>query len=222
MAPITRPDIPAGEIAQRIGGAIKPAERLAWTADRLQQLRRVVQNAYLPNASGQRLLGVHNEVVIDAERRERTSTTTLMIEAKADDLRGWSISVDVQPGQTATPEAIFGIKLGRVIPVDEGAELCEFLFEPPLVRGEIRGARHRITYTNGPECTTTGYSLSRPSPLLLLTVRFEGEVPTRVVHTHRPDDTSEATVLAELKPAQLVELALSNPEKGLHTIDWEW
>lgn len=222
MTPTSRPENPATDLAQRIGDAIRPAVQKAWTSDRVQQLRRVIQNAHLPNASGQKLLTAHHEVVVDSQRVERSATTTLVIEATADDLRGWSISVDLEQ-QQVTAEAMLGCKLGRVIPVDEGAQVYEFLFDPPLQKGENRRTQHRLSFHGDAESTSMGYALSRPAQLLTLTVHFQGPLPKRIMHTVKPAQSeAEPKVEQELTVAPMVELVLSNPSPGLHALDWEW
>ncbi|MEL4358765.1 MULTISPECIES: hypothetical protein [unclassified Luteococcus] len=222
MTPTSRPEIPATELAQRIGDAIRPAVQKAWTSDRVQMLRRVIQGAHMPNASGQKLLTAHHEVLVDAKRAERTATTTLVIEATAEDVRGWSISVDLAQQQVHA-EALLGCTLGRVIPVDEGAQVYEFLFDPPLKKGDNRRTQHRLTFHGDAECTTMGYALSRPAQLLTLTVHFEGALPKRILHTVKPAQSeAEPVVERELEPARMVELVLANPAPGLHALDWEW
>ncbi|MEL4503448.1 hypothetical protein AAEX63_00745 [Luteococcus sp. H138] len=222
MTPTSRPENPSSDLAQRIGNAIRPAVQKAWTSDRVQMLRRVIQNAHLPNASGQKLLTAHHEVFVDAKRAERSATTTLVIEATADDLRGWSISVDLAQ-QQATAEARLGCKLGRVIPVDEGAQVYEFLFDPPLKKGDNRRTQHRLTFHGDSECTSMGYALSRPAQLLTLTVHFEGPLPRKIMHTVKPAQSdAEPTVERELTPGSIVELVISNPSPGMHALDWEW
>lgn len=221
MTPTSRPEIPATELAQRIGDAIRPAVQKAWTSDRVQMLRRVIQGAHMPNASGQKLLTAHHEVVV-ANRAERSATTTLVVEATAEDVRGWSISVDLAQQQVSA-EALLGCRLGRVIPVDEGAQVYEFLFEPPLAKGDNRRTQHRLTFTGDAECTTTGYSLSRPAQLLTLTVNFEGEQPKKVWQiTKGAQEDAETKVVQELTVAPMVEVVLSNPGPGLHALEWEW
>lgn len=223
MTPTSHPENPASDLAQRIGDVIRPAVARAWTSDRVQQLRRVIQNAHVPNASGQRLIAAHHEVVVGADHTERSATTTLVIEATADDLRGWSISLDLDEGQQVSAEALLGCTLGRVIPVDEGADVYEFLFDPPVEQGEKRRTRHRLNFQGGTACTTMGYSLSRPAQLLTLTVNFEGPLPTRVWHSVRPEQgQAKAKVQQELTVGRMVELVLSDPGAGRHTIDWEW
>ncbi|MGO4956874.1 hypothetical protein ACTQ49_06340 [Luteococcus sp. Sow4_B9] len=224
MTPTSRTENPASDLAQRIGEVIRPAAaaRLAWTSDRIQQLRRVIQNAHVPNASGQKLLTAHHEVAIDGQRAERTATTTLVVEATADDVRGWSISVDADQ-KHATAEALHGATLGRTIPVDDGAQVHEFLFDPPLKNGEVRRTQQRITFHGTDECTTMGYALSRPAQLLTLTVHFEGELPRRIkqpVKTAQEDASTKD--VKELDVAQTVEVVLSNPKAGVHALEWEW
>lgn len=198
--------------------------QLAWDKDRLERLRATVRTANLPNADHQRLLMAHYEATITADRHQSSSTTTLAVQAKQAGATGWSITVDRAPGQQVTASAGLGIRLGRVIEVDENATIFEFLFREPLDRGQACRTTHHLDFSPvGPECQRVGYALNRSTGLLVLTCTFAGPPPRRVVQCFTPAGSGATReVVAELPPGPVAECVIATPGLGLHTIEWEW
>lgn len=215
-------DVPAGHLTNALS---EPSPlQLSMEEDRERRLRTLIAAADMPNPYGQELVAIHLEVVVGADRSQRSSTTTVVVQCRTTEAKGWSMTIDADQGQHVTAEALRGLALGRVLELDERATLFEMLYEPPLRHGECRRTQHRLTYTPAQEpCVMTGYALGRPTTVLIMGVSFEGEVPRSMERClRRPGRSSEMESKELLVPAQDVEVVLTSPPVGLHALRWEW
>lgn len=220
--------VPKGTLLDSLADRKNP--QWAWRDERDAAMRAALAHAGLPRTPGHEHLSVQLEAVIGPDRMQTESRTTLVSRSRIGATHGILVTLDLQGAVVAHPEAVHGLRLARTIPVEDWATIVDFAFDEPLLRSECRRTQHLIRYTPKPDarpdelvCTSSGYALNADCKLLVMSVRFTDGLPRTVAQHHTlPAAGNPRRLVRELPARPLVEVVIPDPDRGIHTIDWQW